>query len=651
MSGRFSIQAIFSAVNRFSQPLAKMDSDLMRATRRMSRGLKSVDSALGGVHRGLVVGAKAAGAGMAAAGAGVAAVALPALKVEEAISKVSTVITPFAASMQDALAQTKASAVAWSRSHVQSIEEYLDASYNMSSAGLNHVQAIAGTEAALTLATATMGEAATAGNLLATVYNNMGNKGADAEAEMKRLGSVLARTQALFQIADLSMLNEGLKLGAPAAIQYGVSVEQLSAAIGALNTAGLQGSMAGTAFSASMRNINKASKALRFEVAKTADGGVDFAATLGNIATKYGSFDKMTDKTKAKFQKAFGDEGLRAISLLLGKTDEFNKQVMKVTDSLGAAESAQSKIESARMNALRIRTNQFRATFLSLGDALLPVIDQLAPEFDKVVGSLNVWIDANKELIASGVKEFFSDLVANLPIVVERVKQIGKAVAVFYAVGAAVKVARVAVEAFRVGTAIATGVHLVYTKVLERQAAKTLAAGAASTAAGAQMELFGAQTAATSGVLAGLRGSLNASALGTAVNGVQSKLGKAGLLGAALGVGYAIGSWINNLTGFSEKASTFLANFFDAGDNGYQTQLAAAGGRATSRGLHFEPTPGSAAVVTPSPSERIAHSVSETTSTEKQQVEITVRGDTDRVDVKSRGSKRAGVRHEPSGKF
>lgn len=133
--------------------------------------------------------------------------------------------------------------------------EYADASYAMLSAGLAAKQAIAGTAQSLILAKGTKGDAATAGNLLAVMYNNMGNKAGNVTAEMTRLSDIVAKTQGQFQIANLGQLYEGMKYGIPIAKQYGMSVAQLATTIGQLNTAGLQGSMAGGVKSGPARKI------------------------------------------------------------------------------------------------------------------------------------------------------------------------------------------------------------------------------------------------------------------------------------------------------------------------------------------------------------------------------------------------------------
>lgn len=628
MAGRFSVHAVFKLNDKMTAPIAKIEGRLSKMTRTASRELDRLDHGFSKIGKGMRHAGVVVAAGAASAAAGIAAVVKPALDLETAMAKVSTVISTTAGgSIPEALEKTKRAALDWSNVHTQSAEEFLEANYNMASAGLNSEQALAGTRAALTLATATLGDAATAGNLLATVYNNMGNKSADAGTEMMRLSDVLAKTQAVFQIADLSQLNESLKMGAPAAIQYGISVEQLSNAVGALNTAGLQGSQAGTSFAASMRNMLKASRALKFEIAKTESGGVDFAGTLDNIAAKYGSFEKMTDRQKLAFQKAFGDEGLRAISLLLGKTNEFNASLKAVTESERAAAKQQGQIESARGAALSRLGNQIHNVAGEFGEALLPALDMLKPLLDDTIKRVSSWIEANKGLVASKAAEYVERFIKALPEIFTWLERIAIGVAVFYGMEAAIKAARIATFLFN---GVLIGVNALLT----------------ATAAGT--------TAAATG----------ATGLGVALAGPA--LATAGLLTAALAVGVAIGSWLDHEFGISKMFEDWLVNLTGIEDTVNSI------GRSNERGTGIPEAPAVPAVPTvgpqsfipgapgseffapaptpsvASPEERTARYYSEEHKTMTDELGVTIKDETGRA-VVTKKPKRASLNMAHSG--
>ena len=236
---------------------------------------------------------------------------------ERSLSFVRTVAPGTFGSVAADMTALKKTAVDWSMAHTDSATDFVRANYMMISSGLDMRAAMAGTATAMTVAKATNGNAMEAASVLATVYSNMGNKTAEVTGEMSRLGDVMTRTQQLFKFANLGQLNEGLKYGVPVAKQYGMEMEQLSAVIGTLNDVGLEGGMAGTSLMASMRNINKAAKDLHFTIARTSSGGVDMIETIANIQKAYG--DKMgLPKIQQAFQLAFGDEGVKGITLLMG---------------------------------------------------------------------------------------------------------------------------------------------------------------------------------------------------------------------------------------------------------------------------------------------------------------------------------------------
>lgn len=269
----------------------------------------------------------------------------------------------------------------WSQSHTETGDQFVRTSYMMLSAGLDEVQALAATQTGLRVAKATMGDSLETANLLATSYNNFGDRARNAGQEIGRLGDMLTTTQQVFQFANMGQLAEGLKYATPAALAARMSFAETNAVIGQLNNAGLQGGQAGTAFAASLRQMTEASRDLGFQVAKNADGGLNFIGTLENIRAKYGDLTRLTDNQKIAFQKAFGDEGLRSIMLLSSKTDELRKNLDAVNRSAGAAAEAQAKMESGAGAQMQIALNNWNEFKLVFGEQILPLLKDLLPPF------------------------------------------------------------------------------------------------------------------------------------------------------------------------------------------------------------------------------------------------------------------------------
>lgn len=398
MDSMFNMAVILTAIDHFSAPMRTVAKSMSDFDRLAQRGQNWQQMG----QRITVAGALTQGAASVMQ-RGLNSVLRPARDVEDALAMVGTVIAPMTGTVEDALGRVKREALAWSKVHTASADSFVNTTYMMISAGLDEAAAIEATKTAMGVATATMGDSTEAANLMAVVYNNMGDKTADAREEIARIGDTLTKTQQTFQFANLNQLTEGMKYAIPTALQYGSSLQEVSVIMGGLNNAGLQGGMAGTAWAATMRNLTKASKDLRFEIARTADGSVDFIGTLANIEAQYGSIKDLSPEVQEKFKQAFGDEGLRAVSLLLGQTEELSKTMLDVADAGGTVAAAQKRIETSGNAGYKILQNNIDALQISIGSALMPTLNAMLPKVIAVVDAIGAFADNNPTLIETGL--------------------------------------------------------------------------------------------------------------------------------------------------------------------------------------------------------------------------------------------------------
>ena len=208
--------------------------------------------------------------------------------------------------------------------------------YTMLSSGLSVEQGIAATEQASLLAKATGGNMSDAASALTGIYNNLGNKSAEAGTEMTRLSDIVAGTQNYFAFENLSQFTDGLKNASGAAVANGIPLTQLSATIGQLNSNMIVGAEAGTAVKSIVAQLGTASGKLGFEIARTNDGGVDLVQTFSNI--------KSTGADGQAMIAAFGTEAGPAISLLTKNLDELKSGYNYVNDSAGITLENASKM-------------------------------------------------------------------------------------------------------------------------------------------------------------------------------------------------------------------------------------------------------------------------------------------------------------------
>ncbi|MBT9485841.1 MAG: phage tail tape measure protein [Myxococcales bacterium] len=338
---------------------------------------------------------------MGAAGLGAAqSMVQPFIELEDAAAMLSTVwaTLPDVDAVVDNAVQR---ARDWSKIHGQSAKEFLDTTYMLAGAGLNQEQAIEGAGIALKVAAATMGTGGDAANLLGVLLNNMGDKAADANTEMKRLGDMVTATQNTFSIANLKQLQDGLANATPAALAAGLSLEQLLGVVGQLNNAGVQGANAGTAFAAMLSQMESASKKLGFGIERNAQGGIDALRTLIRMKGFADKNGKLSADDTERFKSAFGDEGLRAIQLLLPKLSELSVGVANVGQAAaGSTDRAVARIEKTLGHRLKVAANNAKDAAISLAESMVPALEKVSDSFSKMVEWLSKFVAEHPKLAA-----------------------------------------------------------------------------------------------------------------------------------------------------------------------------------------------------------------------------------------------------------
>ena len=393
MDSIYKLGILFSVIDQVSGPTRKIMNEVVDFEKNIQKAKGMVDFG----QRMAVSGALVGGAAQQMRGV-LGSLIEPVSTVNDSLAALSTVTTSTMGDMTKSMNLTKKAAIDWEKNHRELAEQFIGTSYMMASAGLNDVQSVYGTQTALRVATATFGDHAEAANLIATAYNNMGDKNANVQREMGKLGDMITKTQQTFQFANLNQLSEGLKYAMPAAIQARMEFAEVNAVIGQLNNAGLQGSMAGTAFAATMRQMNKASSELGFTIARNQDGSISFIGTLENIRNKYGDLSRASPAVQMAFQKAFGEEGLRSIVLLNKQTDIMKDNLDKVRNSSGAAALAQAQIEGTETNDYQITMNNLRSLRREAGEELLPTIKELIPVLRNLITSFSGFVNAHPQL-------------------------------------------------------------------------------------------------------------------------------------------------------------------------------------------------------------------------------------------------------------
>jgi len=327
--------------------------------------------------------------------------AQPAIEVETSLARLGTVMRPFEGDVSESLGRVRAAALDWQKTHVGSAAAYVAATQKMIGAGLDEAHAISGAAVAMQVANATLSDATAIAHSLGAVYSQLGDKTRPAADELARLGDVMTRAQQVFQMENLGGLPDALKEVAPAATRYRVSIEQLVTGLGALEGAGIKGGEGGKALAEILSALEGASSALGFEIARTADGGVDLVSTLGALERQIGNVRDMTPAAAAAMQQAFGPGASLALQHLLGTSEGLTDALGAIKASAGAAAAAAGVFENTTAGQLAKAEQQLKALKAELAEGFLPAVKELLPHVTDLVQAVSKFAAEHPNLVAT----------------------------------------------------------------------------------------------------------------------------------------------------------------------------------------------------------------------------------------------------------
>ena len=572
MAARFTVEQVFKAKDQFTRPVRGMQKSILRMTNRARRGLRKLNKGFAAVRTGIKRTGLAVIAGAAAAGVALKNIVGTGAEFEQAITNVGAVSLKSRAD----IAKLEKQALDLGASTKFTATEVANAMEIMAKAGFDVEQTFAGIPGVLDAAAASGLEIAEVSRVVSSALKAFASQGLKTTEVADILALASARTQ-----SDILSLGESLKNVASTADSLEIPFKDTVAAVALLQDVGLDASVAGSALNTMLTKLAKPPKKLARELKKM---GVVFQDSSGDmlaLPVVLQNIGKAMDEAGGNMKQAalladlVGLRGQKAASNLakLAKSGKLKE----LTEELGNAAGAAKKMAELRMKTLEgdllkleAATDGFKIALFKLeGGPLRGVVQEMTN-----------WIEKNKEVKLQQISTFIKDIVKNQDVLLDRLKTLGTSLVVFFAFSAAVKVAQVAVAAFQVAMQILNGVMFIYNKRAVISAAVTKAYGIALFLARGATFALGLATTATTTKLAGMNVAMNASKIGTAINGITGKLGKAGLLGAALAVGFAFGSWLDHQFGISDMLSKWLAQV-----TGVNKELEKAGGRAAKRGV------------------------------------------------------------------
>lgn len=445
MAKKFSIEAIFSAKDRLSAPIAKIQGQLSRLGKVGGKGLAALDK---GVNKGLGALGKLSSAAGIAGVVSLGALAFEMRNVMEHGAELEKTLVRTGSAFEvparigsKAFEKLNAAALNVGMTTEFSAQQGAESLNSLATAGYTLEQSIAALPKVLDFASAASLELGQASDITSDTLGAFSLRSADAAknaANMGRVMDALTRTAA-DSTTNVSELFEGIRAGGAFAATAGASLEDFAAIQGVLANKGFKGAEAGTAIRNAYLHLTKQTKesrdmmaSLGVKIAKTKTGSIDMITTIGR-------FTKATSKlTGVKKSEAIATVfGAFTVGQFLSLMDAGEGTIRKFKSNIeGATGVTQEMAETMRQStAAKI------ARFFNIVEGVrLTVFAAIAPTVLEIADSIGKWVTANQQLIGTKAAEWAGKLKDALPEIAIWTERIAKAVAGFLVVAAIVKV-------------------------------------------------------------------------------------------------------------------------------------------------------------------------------------------------------------------
>ncbi len=444
MAGRFSVEAVFKAVDRITAPVRRMQDRIQRFTDRAKRSLQDLDT----VSDRVVTGFRNVGVAAAAAGAIVGAAFAEVIRVGAEFERtMMSAVAKFGGISRgteefEALRQAAEEVGATTEFDAQQAAGALDV---YAAAGFSAQQAIASLAGAGDLATVSGLSLDQAASTAADSLSALGLSTEDAAQQARnltRVNDVLARTSSMVNTSVTDMA-EAIKAGGNITVQSGQSVETFGALVAAMARSNIKGAEAGTA----IRNVllrlqapaargQRALRSLGVSV-RDSDGNMrDMVDVIGELSTAMAGMG--TAQKNQLLSQIFGAETIGPALALL---DAGAAGLTNFRDRLNQAEGAAADMAATLRDTTMGDIDGFSSAIDGVKTAIFGVV---SGPFRELLRGLTEWVNRNREVVTSGVQEFLTWLVDNLPEIAKWGRRIAVVAGVFLSVATAIKAASAA---------------------------------------------------------------------------------------------------------------------------------------------------------------------------------------------------------------
>lgn len=389
MAGRFSVDAVFRAIDHFTRPVRGMERALGRLVRGARVGLGQMGSALGGVAQKMAtVSRYAMLAGAAAAALITRDVINTGREYEQAITDVGAVMLKTRGEIEalDVKAKQLGATTKFTAT------ESANAMELMAKAGFKQHEVLAGVGGVLSAAAASSMELAETADHVSNVLKGMGLEAMEATRVADVLALASSRTN-----STIGSLGESMRNVSSTARQLKVPLEDVVAGVALLQDVGLDASVAGSAMNTMLTKLAKPPAAVAAQMKRM---GVAFKDAKGNMLPLREVMANLAKAAKesggnmdqvAFFADLVGLRGQKAATNLkdLFVSGKFDELAGSLRNAAGAAKE---------MADIKLDTFTGRWTLLkSKIDAIKTALYETAGgPLEKMLAGLDKWIDKNK---------------------------------------------------------------------------------------------------------------------------------------------------------------------------------------------------------------------------------------------------------------
>ncbi len=442
MAGRFSVEAVFKAVDKMTAPISRMQNRINKMTRGMSRQFERLNRNVESFGSVVKKSALAATASLAITSGAMANVISTGANFEQTLVNAAAKFPGEIRKGTKAFEELEKAARKTGAMTEFSASEAASALNFLAMAGFDSKSAVAALPGVVNLATAAQVDLATATDVASDSLGAFGLMTKDSVQlgkNLARVNDVIAKTTTTAN-TTVESLFETIKDGGPVATTAGASLETFSALAGELANAGIKGTQAGTTLKNMFLTLSAptagAAKILKKFGIQTKDANGDMRDIVDILGDLNKSLDGLgTADRSGVLEGIFGKIPIAGVNVLLASGSEKLNAYRK---QLEAASGASTEMASVMRNTLQGRLNSLNS---AVENVKISIFSMTSGPLSDAIEKTTQWVRANEKLIATNVGEFLASIIRNFENIVTVGKKILMVVGAYMALTAALKVA------------------------------------------------------------------------------------------------------------------------------------------------------------------------------------------------------------------